>query len=258
MVRADPAGNITLFVLGRKRDAALAKELMGDPRFKAEQVGFVEYDGQGGASMTMAGGEFCGNATRSFALLLARERGLTGKTRMELTVSGAEKPVEVAVDAEAGTAEAAMPLPGSFQCLAVGSACLPAVLFGGITHVIAEGWDASEENFDRIFDAAQKQLDGGAASFDAFGVMFYDAEACFMRPAVYVAALDSLVFESSCGSGSAALVAWLSESSASEGETRLALRQPGGTIEARALRSGGRLVSLSIGGPVELQEVKSF
>jgi diaminopimelate epimerase len=87
---------------------------------------------------------------------------------------------------------------------------------------------------------------------DALGVMFYDSTARCMAPAVYVRATDSLVFESSCGSGSAAMGIYLAWDQG-DGEFLLPLHQPGGVIEVRVEKRGGELAGVSIGGPVGLR-----
>ena len=66
---ADPAGNITIFVmtpLERSQYAEAANQLLEQKKYKAEEVGFVEEKEDGTLHMQMMGGEFCGNATRSF------------------------------------------------------------------------------------------------------------------------------------------------------------------------------------------------
>ena len=79
VLRADPAGNITLFVLDpveKSRRAEIAAQLMAVPEYQAEQVGFVCTPQEGGdGRMEMMGGEFCGNATRAFGLLTAKKTG---------------------------------------------------------------------------------------------------------------------------------------------------------------------------------------
>jgi diaminopimelate epimerase len=75
-----------------------------------------------------------------------------------------------------------------------------------------------------------------------------------MTPAVYVYRSGTLVFESSCGSGSAAMAVRLDREAAfpaDQGERRFSIRQPGGVIETRVLRRDGGL-SVSIGGRVTL------
>ena len=82
IVCANPAGNITIFVLNPPRGKAervqTAETLMVDPDLKAEQVGFVYPPAtpSGLWRLEMAGGEFCGNASRSFWLLDALKSGL--------------------------------------------------------------------------------------------------------------------------------------------------------------------------------------
>ena len=68
ILRADPAGNTTVFVLDpieKAQRAAIAEQIMAIPFLKAEQVGYAcpPEDGVDGR-MEMMGGEFCGNALR--------------------------------------------------------------------------------------------------------------------------------------------------------------------------------------------------
>ncbi|MCL2320286.1 MAG: hypothetical protein FWC45_09390, partial [Treponema sp.] len=90
---ADPAKNITVFILEPVETPAerraLAMAILADTRLRAEQVGFVTPPSSGKAApgtgaplwrLDMAGGEFCGNAARSFGLYVARMMGLTGRT----------------------------------------------------------------------------------------------------------------------------------------------------------------------------------
>ncbi|MBQ1741495.1 MAG: hypothetical protein II045_00210, partial [Oscillospiraceae bacterium] len=110
IVRADPAGNITLFVLDpveKARRASLSAQLMAMPEWKAEQVGFLcEASGECDGHMEMMGGEFCGNATRAFGMLTAQNKGLHGRHSLIIETSGCDHPVAVDVDVEAGTARA--------------------------------------------------------------------------------------------------------------------------------------------------------
>ena len=96
VVRADPAGNITLFVLtpvGKAECAAVAAQLMAIRELQAEQVGFIFPNGH----MEMEAGEFCGNASRAYGFLLAKQQGLAGCRSMQLSVSGCDHPITVTV-----------------------------------------------------------------------------------------------------------------------------------------------------------------
>jgi diaminopimelate epimerase len=266
IVIADPAKNITVFVTSAvppDQRADAAKALLADPSLKAEQVGFVIppsqnapqhspglWRGAGLWRLEMMGGEFCGNAARSFGLYVARRTGLSGKVPLEIEISGMTSPVSVRLDVERGLAEASMPPALAQGTLACEGAVLPVYVFEGIAQVIAPDMAPSEQVFYNIkalfeADAAQDALP------DALGVMFWDSSARLMTPAVYVRATDTLVFESSCGSGSAALGLYLTRN-LNAGEELLALRQPGGVIEVRVKKQPGEAAAVSIGGPVTL------
>jgi diaminopimelate epimerase len=256
IVLADPAKNITVFVLNPVADqAAAARELLADPGLKAEQVGFViPPAGEGGIwRLRMMGGEFCGNAARSFGLFVAREQGLVGEQTVFIGVSGAAENLPVRVYVEEGRAAVEVPGPLALDPLDFEGRSLPVYVFDGITHVIAPDISPDTEVFSRIKDRIEGKFGRSAAGqpMAALGVLFYDTAAAFMRPGVYVYGTGSLVFESSCGSGSAALALWKT-GNLGDGETVWEVKQPGGLIEVRVRRRGGKVCGLSIGGKVTL------
>jgi diaminopimelate epimerase len=263
IVRANPAGNITIFVLTHIGDPALrlraARALLAEPSLKAEQVGFVIPPGRrapppaeaGQWRLEMMGGEFCGNAARSFGLYAARESGLRGKQDIRIGISGVPGPVLVHVGLDASTAEAEIPGPLAEAALSRKGRVFPVLYFQGITHIIAEGLEPRRDMVCGLVDEAARAVPPAPHCADAVGVMFYDPARRFMRPAVFVAATESLVFESSCGSGTAALAAYLSRE-LSCGQGRWEISQPGGMIEARVTKQAGKIMSIAIGGPVSL------
>jgi diaminopimelate epimerase len=249
---ADPAKNVTVFVLSAAENRAeTAKALMADPSLKAEQVGFVIPPGTPGGlwRLEMMGGEFCGNAARAFGLFVARKLGLAGELTLSIEISGAAGPLPVRISTSAGTAEVDMPKPLEESFIACRGVGLPLIVFEGITHLIAPDTEPSGETFFTL----KKIVEQKTPSPGALGVLFFDAARNFMTPAVYVYATASLVFESSCGSGSAALALWQSRD-LRDGEVLSAAAQPGGVINTRVVKSGGSLVSVSIGGKVSLGE----
>jgi diaminopimelate epimerase len=274
IIVADPAKNITIFVLdevrNRENRAETARLLMADRRFGAEQVGFVLPPIPGRRDLfrlEMMGGEFCGNAARSFGLFAAREMGLRGRVSVAIEISGAASPLPVTVDLDAGTAEVEIPRPIAVDRVEVSCAAdgrtfegrgFPLIIFDGIAHVIAEDVKGGEETFYLIKTGVEKRVRalGGAegqSGPDAVGVMFFDTKSRFMTPAVYVAATDTLVFESSCGSGTAALAVWETRR-AGDGVYRFEVEQPGGFIGAAVRHENGEIAGLYIGGPVKLSE----
>lgn len=248
VLRADPSGNITLFVLdpvpiGDR--AGVAGRLMSLPGLDAEQVGFVCPPILGGQGrIEMAGGEFCGNATRAFGMYIAKKLG--GPSQVLVEVSGCGGLVAVDADLSRGAARAQMPLPRSV--VHVQADGHPGVLvdLGGIVHLVVEDVPPSLEFFYNV-EPLLRNIPGP----DAYGVIFLDPLKNTMTPLVKVPAAGTLVWEGSCGSGSLAAAAAQSQT-ASDGVFVRNYIQPAGVIQATVTRRGGRLSSAYIGGPVTL------
>lgn len=252
VLRADPAGNITLFVLdpvGKAERGGLAEKLMAIPEWKAEQVGYLcAPDADTDGHLEMAGGEFCGNATRAFGMLMAKERGLQGKCHLTLRVSGCEKKVGVDVDTDSGTARAEMPLPLFARRETVGGVSGTLVHLGGIAHFVVEDVEPSIDFF-----AEAEPMFLKLAGLDAYGVIFHDSKTHRMTPLVKVPAANSLVWEGSCGSGSLAS-AVAQSADMTDGEFERDYIQPAGTVRATVVRRDGEVTAAYIGGTVTLDE----
>ena len=248
-VLMDPTKNITILVLTPVppdlHSAAAARVMALEPT--AEQVGFLTR-GEGGVSLRMAGGEFCGNASMSAAVYYAMEQKLT-RGQISVTVSGAEQPVSVAFESESeghwhGTVE--MPLPRSLEKASLsGGRTLPVVSFPGISHVILE--EALPRKTAEILARRWcRELHA-----DALGLMFLDRAEKNLTPLVYVPEADTLFWESSCASGTSAAGAWLAREAG--GPITVSLRQPGGVLEISAAPGGPILLT----GTVQLLYSKS-
>lgn len=247
-LRADPAGNITLFVLDPVPSgdrAGIAAKLMALPGSDVEQVGFVCPPLQGGAGrLEMAGGEFCGNATRAFGMLVSQEQDSPAQVRVE--VSGCDHPVTVDVDWIHRTARAQMPLPRAVDRTEVDGHVGTLVDLEGIAHFVAEDISPSLEFFEKA-----EPLFWDIPDLDAYGVIFLDGKTNKMTPLVKVPAAGSLVWEGSCGSGSLAAAIAQSQD-LPDGTFIRSYVQPAGTVEATVIRRDGEEVSAYIGGPVRL------
>ena len=254
IVRADPAGNITLFVLDpvpRERRSEIAGRLM-EMDFGAEQVGFACPAAEGfDGCMAMAGGEFCANASRAYGMLRARELGLSGRVRLTLAVSGSDRPVAVEVDTERGVARSDMPLPrvaGRRTLLGVSGTLVD---LDGIAHYVtrrppdAAVMTAAEE----IFTAPRRS--GGFAGVEAYGVIFLHEGR--LVPLVKVPGAGTLCWEGSCGGGSIAAAAAESDGEV-DGVFARDYIQPAGVIHAAIERRGGVITAASIGGSVSVDE----
>lgn len=248
VLRANPAGNITLFVLDPVPTgdrAGLATRLMALPDTDVEQVGFVCPPLQGSAGrLEMAGGEFCGNAARAFGMLMSQRLGRPSQVLVE--ISGCGQLVAVDVDWTSRTARAQMPLPRSVRPVRVGSCPGILVDLGGIAHFVVEHTPPSLNFFEQAESVFQD-----FPSLEAYGVIFLDPDRHTLTPLVKVPAAESLVWEGSCGSGSLA-AAFAQSQTAPDGAFVCSYIQPAGTVDATVIRRDGRPVSAYIGGPVSL------
>ena len=234
----DPTGNRTVLVRTPVPPAAqpayAAALLASEPT--AEQVGFLAPAADADAALRMAGGEFCGNAAMSAAALRCMERGRR-EADCRIRVSGAAEPVRVTLRAGADGAydcavEMPRPAPPETVTLTLDGAAyrLPLLRFDGIAHLILPG-DTDRALAERAAKVWCAQL--GA---DALGLMLLDAPAGRMAPLVYVPGGDTLYWERSCASGTAAAGAFLAWTHGAAAET--ALRQPGGVLRVRATPVG--------------------
>ena len=220
----DPTGNITALVetavdiADQPEAASHIMELEPD----VEQVGFISYEedpAAGGApvSLRMAGGEFCGNATMCAAALFAIRSGLQGGA-VPVKVWGISAPFEVMLERQAAlNYSAAVSIPPALDMdelrLADGmlpgsdSLSLPIVRMEGISHVIIE----PDSGFFGLKDdpaLAETLLRGwcGVLGAECLGMMFLGEGTAIrpMIPLVYVPGADTMFWENSCASGSAA------------------------------------------------------
>ena len=249
----DPTKNITLLVTSpvpRMRQAETAAWLLKKEE-KAEQVAFLEFSPTGGKRLQMMGGEFCGNATMAYGAWLCHSEGLpVGETAdLLLEVSGTRDRVPCSVtalrDCYLGTVT--MPLPEKVETMEFDGHPLPVVFLPGICHIIAPFGTISTDEAGDLLRRWSAQLPGEAA-----GLLLLNEERMSMDPLVYVKATDSMIWESGCGSGSAAVGTWLTEKAGAP--QCVSLRQPGGTINIVTTVADGRIASLTITGVVYVKD----
>lgn len=245
----DPTGNITALVesdIEPGLQPSVAAQIM-ERRPEVEQVGFVRPSPDGGGpSLRMAGGEFCGNATMSAAALYlircSERRGaplpLGEEETVCLRVSGAARPVEVRLRAEAPDCfHAGVHMPPALSIddrkFSYGplSGKLPVVWMEGICHIVVGQdsvfWVLLE---DRM--AAETAVRDWCAALSAggLGLMFLDGSVSQRRltPLVYVPGSGTVFWESSCASGSTAAGMYLAAKTGAPVD--LSLQEPGGIL----------------------------
>lgn len=287
---ANPAGNKTIFVhdkFERADYAKVAEQLLAMEEFAAEQVAFVldaPECGRAEGKMEMCGLEFCGNATRTFGLMVAKEMGISGDGKVFVDVSGVDEILTVEVDTDTNYTKVKMPAYIDIKRFDLSSIfdtdggsendsapdrttvasvrdtvatertsesalkSVKAVDFGGILHLIIPDIPAYLENFEHV-----KKFVYDRFNPPAMGAMFYDTKNETLAPVVYVKDVDSTYFEGSCASGTAACaIAFGSEKP--DGDYTFTFPQPAGTINASVEVRGGKVQNVYIKGPVEIDD----
>ncbi|MEG1917831.1 MAG: hypothetical protein RR092_04150 [Oscillospiraceae bacterium] len=255
----DPTKNITLLVetpVPRALHAPVARALLArDP--SGEQVGFLEPPTRPGARLhlQMMGGEFCGNASLSAAAHCGEADGLRpgDSAEIPLEVSGSDGLVLCQITCvEDGVfrGTVAMPLPDRLDTVAVTeSLSCPAVFFPGIVHCIVPADALTAARAEALIRPLCARLHA-----EALGLLLLNDTG--FTPLVYVASTDTAVWESGCGSGSAAIGASLCAQS--QATQTVSLTQPGGSIAVSAVWDGSAVSALSITGRVEVGERRTW
>ena len=202
-IKINPAGNITILIdnfnIYDKDIAKISEELMREDNLHAEQVGFIKDN-----HLQMMGGEFCGNASRAFASLLAfRDKTFSKQKIYKITCSGEDE--VLAVDIREGQTE------NSFL------AKIKMPKFKSLEELKIDNYK---------LDSVKNYLSD--KDFSAFGIMFFDRENLSMKPYVYVKEVESGIFENSCASGTTALGYYLKKY---KNLDRAKIVQPNGWLE---------------------------
>ena len=168
-----------------------------------EQAGFLNLQTR---HFEMSGGEFCGNAARSAAMLIAK---MTGESEFDFTMSGYEGPVRASVALSGDTAFVTCVFPNLQTAVRLVS--LPGggdgklVDLGGIVHVIVEEPFVNDR---AIYEPRHREITKalGLAERAAVGVCWLESDGSDIRlhPVVWVRGIDSFFYETACGSGSIA------------------------------------------------------
>ena len=260
----DPTGNITALVESPvpplERPAAAAALMRRHPQ--VEQVGFVRFadaEGEGvDAALSMAGGEFCGNASLCAAALCLLRRGAAPgiRERVRLRASGASWPVETElVCGQDGSFSAWVWMPPAiapaeqsfvFEGL---SGDLTLVRMEGISHLIVP---EDSVFFALLSDrsAAERAVRQWCTELrtEGLGLMFLEkGENLRLTPLVYVPGSGTVFWENSCASGSAAAGTALAARSGMPVDLRLT--EPGGTLRIVSDPASGET---RLGGTVRL------
>jgi diaminopimelate epimerase len=260
-IKANPTENMTIFILDplpRSSYSDVANKLMNYNSLCAEQVGFFEKSTITGscARLHMMGGEFCGNASRAFAAFMVQKKYATFQREgdehtVPFEVSGNDGILTAKVkELTEHTFDVKIKLPlhksaKTFETHYNGVHFSGQLVdFEGISHaVLFTGNDTADEGLLLHIVKELSPLKSGA-----FGVMFYDKEKNFMTPLVYVEDTQSVVWERSCGTGTAAL--GIAMSLTDQGSINMVVGQPGGSLEILTTWKDGHIEELYLKGEV--------
>lgn len=230
-----PGGNTT----------ALVNQLIIDPKLKTrinnqimainplvEQVGFIDPKKY---QLEMAGGEFCGNATRCAAFDYLK--GKPGK--IKLKVSGVSNKLMAGIDNQ-GNVWAQMPIMTNPVAKRLG---YTVIKLEGITQVVTNSSPGKRKARNIL-----KKL-GLLNSAPAVGVMFIkkDQDKIRLDPFVYVRDIKTFFNETACASGTAAVVLYLAKKI--NRSIDLPVIQPSGETITASVQLPQRV---SISGPIKI------
>lgn len=264
-VKVNPVENMTIFVLDpipKKSYEKVSKKLMEYSNLYAEQVGFITASSKDSeiVKLEMAGGEFCGNATRSLGALLVYNghpsvKKNDNKYTIRVECSGAEGILECEVIKTESESifysKVTMPTPTKIHKITIKREeeyHLQAVHFHGILHFVVDSKKIKDK--DDFFKIIKEEVELNYKEYDAFGIMFYNEEDNYLEPLVYVKNIDSLFWERSCGSGSCAVAAVLTDKEKKGIDIDLA--QPGGNIHVSTEYANDVINNITINGKVEI------
>lgn len=248
-----PSGNDTALVKGivaKKKRKEINDEIMRQYP-NVEQVGFYEFDKNSKSGrLEMAGGEFCGNATRALAyLLLAGKKG-----KISIKVSGAKQYLEAGIRRKL-TAYAQMPIKRSFSNVGTVSKNLWLVELEGISHLVTlltkpYSQPALKRKAKRLL-----QENNLFSTLPAAGVMFikgYETKDTAIEPIVWVRYIETFFYETACASGTCAIGLWYAKQVKKQKSTIIVKQPSGMSMRVRIEKTSKSFKSAYIDGPIKI------
>ena len=238
-----PGGNDTAFVFGtdyKKEEKKIINNVIMQKEKNVEQVGFL---GEKEApELIMAGGEFCGNATRSAAYFYLE--GKDGELKLKVNQKD-----YINAGVKEGLAWCEIPLILDRDIIEEMENDIYKIEMKGMTTIVIKEERAKQyiEKLDTIKDVAMGFIENyNLKEREAVGVMFLekDKEIIKINPVVWVNAIDTLFYETACGSGTTATA--IVESYISGESKSVDVLQPSGHIITATVNIDGKKASRAI------------
>ncbi|TSC86876.1 MAG: Uncharacterized protein G01um10147_751 [Microgenomates group bacterium Gr01-1014_7] len=248
-----PGGNDQMLIQGLVPKNK--KRLINDEMIKrfpnVEQVSFYAFDRKNNfATLELAGGEFCGNATRSLAYLLLNGN----KGKIKIKVSGTKRVLNAGIN-QKNTAFAQMPISNLKSFTKLKSNLFRVDLEGITQLVFVQTRQINPSNLKR-YALKLLQQENLIYSVPAAGVMFITdwGEYIELKPIVWVRDIETLLYETACASGTAAVGIWKATQSKAT-STQVKILQPSlKIITAEIYKDSDDLVDVYIDGDIEILE----
>lgn len=200
-----PSGNDTAIVMhnvSSKEDKLLINGAILNKHLNVEQVGFVHLENNIPV-LNMAGGEFCGNATRCLVF-----NHLGSKTdNIQVKSSGYSGLLSAGVD-EYKKVWCEIPLKSEDlnKVISIVDENTSIVYLSGITHIVRTNFDKTMSEVDFKKEALKILNENNLVEVsNASGVIFLDLdEDIKIYPVVWVSSVGTLFFETACGTGTVA------------------------------------------------------
>lgn len=254
-----PSGNTTAVIfdqidqfpdLDRKQlnsDVMKAFKRDNPDKSEVEQCCFVAgpKDPRAVCRVEMLGGEFCGNATRTVAWLVAGGRDYEGL----IEVSGVDRPLNFSV--KDGIVGVEMPLPKDGELVReVPEGSL--VALDGISQLVVTDPEKRRSRSAReLLSTLLTENKYGLADLPAVGVSYFDKQTGKADFCVWVNAVDTIFDETACGSGTSAIGIAVSKQQGAS--ATLEVVQPSGeAITSMARFEDGKVVESRIAGRVSV------
>ena len=247
-----PGGNDTALIPGNLDNQTRVKinqEILN--QFKSvEQVGFYTIKKETNlASLTMAGGEFCGNAARALAYLILK--GKPGKINLE--VSGSAKILEAEV-CENGQVSCQMPIYKTFSSVKKLRTNLYLVKLRGIKFLITKLSKPIKSEALKSLAKSMLARNNLLATCKASGVIFTNSlsgSKVVIQPIVWVRKIQTLFLETACASGSSCIAMLLAKENPAK-EVEICVEQPSKIVlKVSVCKYNRGFQSCVICGPVE-------
>ena len=246
-----PGGNNTALVMGTNYSSEEKKSineviLISNPRI--EQVGFINSNKP---ELQMAGGEFCGNATRSAAFYYLQKK--PGKLQIKVN----SKDIINAGVYENGDAWCEIPLYQGKDAIVKKEEGIYQVKMNGMVSVVIQEQVSKRYLKDKtkLKEVAMQFIDKySLRDNEAVGVMFVEKKRHLeIHPVVWVRDINTLYYETGCGSGTTATA--MVEAVLAGQSKKIEIMQPSGlAIIAEITVEEGNVTKAVISGKVSTDD----